>query len=70
MAQLGNGNCNTVATPPTLVLQNSSPKVNSNAWEQRINLILLTYNLASLSGPNSARARAHFDVKSHEAIQI
>jgi hypothetical protein len=22
-----------------LVLQNSSPKVNSNAWEQRINLI-------------------------------
>jgi hypothetical protein len=39
MGQLGNGNCNTSATPPTLVLQNSSPKVNSNAWEQRINLI-------------------------------
>jgi hypothetical protein len=32
--------------------------------------LILTYNLASLSGPNSARARDPIDVKSDEAIQI
>jgi hypothetical protein len=45
-----------IATPPTLILQNSSPKANSNAWEQRINLIHHHLQVTSQCGCHFALA--------------
>jgi hypothetical protein len=45
-------------------------KITKLFIHSEVSTYLLTYNLTSLSGPNSARAKDPIDVKSDEAIQI